>query len=562
MILVKKHKALRCRLLILGLIFVCLANAQVKKGTPKSWTENIQSKRSMSPVVLKGFDLRKIQEEDVVNDLDKSIPWRFGHEIDVDYGLTNSGTWNELPNGKGRIWRVNIVSKGAKTLNFIFDSYDLPKGASIFLYNADKSDLLGAYTDVFNNPEGVLGTWTVEGESVWVEYYEPSNQRGRGKLNIDKVVHGYRSITDAEIEKRLIGFGDSGPCNYDVECPTGEDFDPLKDRLKHSVARVLVGGGICTGTLINNTANDASLYFLTANHCKGADETLWAFRFNWISRKTSCGTEESSENIDENQTTSRAILLASNVESDFKLLKLDGGVEESWDLEWAGWDRREVDPSYTVGIHHPVGDIMKVCRSNSPIGTYRGLIGSLIPDPIDCWVVQRWDFGVTEGGSSGSALFDSEGRIIGQLAGGGADCAGVVNNGASDFYGRFDTSWDFGNTNDSRLSNWLDPLNTGAEILDMLSVEKPGETPLPPKDEVIVFFKSSNSTLNIVNDSNKTLRYTVYNMLGKELNAGQLLKETQEIEVGNVSSGMYFVHIKNVNSNASFTKKVMVNNRL
>ncbi len=553
----------RIGLLAFALISMTMGNAQVKGGdTPNSWKENTFSKRSITPVVLKEFDLVKLKEEDVINDLDKSIPWRFGHELEVNYGLQNSGVWDELPNGKGRIWRINIVSKGARTLNFIFDSYYLPKGATLYIYNDDRSDLLGAYTDVFNNPDEALGTWTVEGESIWMELFEPSKERGKGKLNISKVVHGYRSITDAEIRQKLIGFGDSGPCNYDVNCATGSDFDPIKDKLKHAVARVITGGSVCSGTLVNNTANDASLYFLTANHCRGADESLWAFRFNWISRVTSCGTLDESEDTEENQTTSRAILLASNVESDFKLLKLDGGVDPSWDLEWAGWDRREVDPSYTIGIHHPVGDIMKVCRSNSALGTYRGLIGSDIPDPINCWVVQQWDFGVTEGGSSGSGLFDPSGRIVGQLSGGGAQCAGTVNNGASDFYGRFDTSWDFGTTDDSRLSNWLDPLNTGRETLDMLSIEKPDGTPLPPKDEVIVFFKSSNSTLNIVNDSDKTLRFIIYDMLGQQLNAGQLSKETQEIEMGNASSGMYFVHIKNVNSNASFTKKVMVGNTM
>ena len=33
-----------------------------------------------------------------------------------------------------------------------------------------------------------------------------------------------------------------------------------------------------------------------------------------------------------------------------------------------------------------------------------------------------WELGVTEGGSSGSPLFDQNGRIIGQLFGGTATC--------------------------------------------------------------------------------------------------------------------------------------------
>ncbi len=549
---------MRSKFLFIGFLLVCTAiYAQItNKGYPKSWEIKSSAKGKVTSEIMKTFDLEELQKEDAINDLNKSGAWRFGYELEVNLGLQNSGVWDNLPDGEGRIWRINIVSKGAQTLNFVFDSYELPKGATIYIYNEDRSELLGAYTDVFNNANGVLGTWMVTGENVWIEYFEPREVIGKGKLNIAKVVHGYRSVKSSDMKKDLEASQD---CNYDVKCALGDDIDPIKDRLKHAVVRIIQGGRYCTGTLINNTRNDASLYVLTANHCNDADESTWVFRFNWISPTPSCASETSSVDTEEKQTTSISTLLASNVASDFKLIELDGGVSDSWELEWAGWNNGIANPEFTFGIHHPKGDIMKACRSKKlPILPRNFLVGD-IPDPIDLWVVQQWELGVTEKGSSGSALFDPNGRIIGALSGGGADCTGLIYNGSPDYYGRFDISWDFGNTDNSRLSNWLDPIDSGRETLDMISIEKPSGVPPIPKQNVDIYYQLTNNTLNITNDSNKRLRYAIYNMLGQQLKQGMLSsRSSKKISLNTVSNGMYFVHITKMNDGSSFTKKIMI----
>ena len=67
--------------------------------------------------------------------------------------------------------------------------------------------------------------------------------------------------------------------------------------------------------------------------------------------------------------------------------------------------------------------------------------------------------GTTEGGSSGSCLFDNAtGRCVGTLHGGYAACG----NDDPDWYGRLSQHWDGGGTSSTRLSNWLDPNETGA----------------------------------------------------------------------------------------------------
>lgn len=545
----------RFKLVVLGLFCMLGASAQVtNEGDPLSWSLSKSSKKSIVPLLMKSPDLRKIRIEDAKNDLDKSIPWRFGYEIKVDYGLKNSGVWDELPNGD-RIWRINFISTGAKTINFIFDTYKIPRGATVYLYNNDKSDLLGAYTNIFNRPDEMLGTWLVQGDNVWIEYYEPASVTGQGELNISKLIHGYRSITDAEIQRKDLG--SSGDCNQDVDCSVGEDFDSLKERLKHSVGFIVMQGFVCTGALINNTRNDKAPYFLTANHCNAGSESTWTFRFNWISPNPSCATTTGSSDALINQTTSGATLLASNPESDFRLLNLDGGLDTNWDLEWAGWDRSNIAPRFAVGIHHPNGDIMKICRDNDELSSIKTTIGG-IPLPIDSWRVSDWDLGVTEKGSSGSPLFSPEGRVIGQLSGGGAACVGTGDNGQPDYYGRFDISWDFGTTNTNRLSNWLDPDNTRRRTLDMLSQENIGVTPTVEK-EVIVYYNPSTAKLTISNTIDGDFEYFIYSITGKRLGSGKLLEENEDVDMGGRSTGMYFVHIKNISNNNSITKKIIIN---
>ncbi len=543
---------MRFKLIILGLLFVLGVNAQItNEGLPISWS--MQSKKSITPMLMKSFDLKRIKAEDEKNDLDTSLPWRFGYELKVDLGLENSGVWDEFSNGD-RIWRINIISQGAKTLNFIFDSYKIPRGATLYIYNNDRTDLLGAYTNIFNRPDEMLGTWLIEGDNVWIEYFEPASVKGKGKLNIAKVIHGYRSVTNSEIQAKNLG--SSGSCNQDVDCNAGGGFDSLKDRLKHAVAFIVMQGFVCTGTLINNTKKDKAPYFLTANHCNAGSESTWAFRFNWISPDPSCATTSPTVDTAVNQTTSGATLLASNPESDFKLLSLDGGFDPSWDLEWAGWDRTGNIPRYAVGIHHPSGDIMKICREDDELSKIKTSIGG-IDLPVESWKINDWDLGVTEGGSSGSALFNPEGKIVGQLSGGGASCSGTNDNGLPDYYGRFDVSWGFGTTDDTRLSNWLDPINSNIQTLDMLN------PPMTPKgEEVSVFFNTSKGVVTVSNNtSNTVLDYIVYDISGQLVDSGKLFGDRQDIDMQNKSSGMYFVYIKNIINGASLTKKIIVNQR-
>ena len=148
---------------------------------PPSW--NLTNLTNVKPFKLPSFDLKKLQNEDKVNDKDKSKPWRFGHDIYVDDNFNEVGKWTILKNGD-KIWRMSYTSENALTLNFMFDVFKIPVGAKLYVYNNEKDDLLRPFTHHNNNTEEVLGTWFVEGNQAWIEYYEPANVKGKAKITV------------------------------------------------------------------------------------------------------------------------------------------------------------------------------------------------------------------------------------------------------------------------------------------------------------------------------------------------------------------------------------------
>lgn len=419
------------------------AQAQIGvEGQPLSFTQQLHAEAPS--VLLAPIDVAVYMQEDARASKDE--PFRFGATLDVLYTPANSGEWTELPDGD-RLWRLRIVSQQAYSMCLLFDRYDLPEGATLHLYNDDRSQVIGAFTRANNWIDGTFTTQHVAGDAITVEYYEPSAVRGRGVLSIYKVVHAYRNIFGRA--ERLDDYGDSGTCNVNVNCPVGANWQDQK----RGVALIIDGGSrICTGSLINNTANNFTPLFLTANHCLGG-ETHWTFVFNYES--PTCTNQDGPTN----QSITNATRLANNSASDFALLQLSSNVPLTYNPYFCGWSRIDTPSTNSICIHHPEGDIKKISFDDQPCVSDRYLGSSGVANSH--WKIVDWDNGTTEPGSSGSPLFDQNHRIIGQLHGGYAAC----NNNSADWYGKLAMSWDYGTTAATRLRDWLDPQNTGAQTL-------------------------------------------------------------------------------------------------
>lgn len=441
---------MRLNSLIIGLFmvsFICcnqLYGQISKPSTPYSFTHPDVGEE-VHQVALPSPNLFAIQEEDK-QDAKDNVPPRFGYPLPANYNLKNSGTWTELPNG-GRLWRLKISCPTALSINLNYNDFWLPIKAKLHIYNESRTQILGAYTSRNNKANRQFATSFIKDNHVILEYFEPADAIGKGTISISTVVHGYRLI-----EK---DFGDSGSCNNNVNCSVGDDWE---DQIK-SVAMVVLDDNTrwCSGALINNMRQDCRPYFLTAEHCLTGEDpgesTSWIFIFDYESPQCTPNTDGSLAS-----TVQGGTVRAAAAASDFALIELDDNPAEFYDVYFSGWSRENTPSNNAVGIHHPAGDVKKISFEDDAL-----VSASFSGTPNTHWRVTDWDDGTTEGGSSGSPLFDSNKRIVGQLSGGGAACG----NNLEDDYGKIWYSWNQnGNTAGVSLQSWLDPDNIGLTSID------------------------------------------------------------------------------------------------
>lgn len=379
----------------------------------------------------------------------KDQPFRFAIPVEVNFTPSNSGFIARR--GAETIWILPLSSKGALSLNVILSPYDLPEGAYVYVYDAERRIVRGAFTR-----ESVAGSVTmpvmpVPGDRMVLECHFPGNVIPEKTVGVSQVAHDFIGFFDPELTKDLY-YGRSDACEIDLNCSTNSAY-LLASR---SVARLLVAGTeLCTGVMVNNTANANKAYMLTANHCietqSHATNTIFVLNY----RSPSCDGPDMTTTY----TLAGSSLRATNPEIDFTLVELSQFpplVAKPW---FAGWDITASTPSNTFTLHHPEGDVMKLSiDDNAPITSSYPVAGFV---SSGFWRVLRWDLGTTERGSSGGPLFDQNGRLRGTLTGGAATCDDPSN----DYYAKLTRMFTISSVASAHLTPWLDPSGTGATLV-------------------------------------------------------------------------------------------------
>lgn len=512
-------------LIVLFLIVKTNSFAQISNGGIPISFENYE-KKAVPVVEMPAFDVQKCYEEDSIS----PTPFRFAKPFVVDLSTENSGVWDTLQNGD-RLWRLCVKSKGAYSINVIFSEFELPEKAQVFIYSIDSIDILGAYTSENNSSSNVLAVAPVSGEEIIIEYYVPFNTAYCGKLKIGQISHDYKGIF-CKNQIKDGAYGQSGSCNIDINCET----NTVLQTIKRSVCRIIMGGSyLCSGALINNTSFDGTPYFLTANHCTGQPYNTWIFYFNYES--PTCGGTDGSTS----KTISGCTLYATTSDLDFCLVRMNNVPPLSYHPYYAGWDRTYA-PQYCFGIHHPSGDVKKISYESDapPIGSYD--LPSIGYDQNTHWVI-GWDYGVTEGGSSGSPLFNEYGEIVGDLTGGGSSCSNPLSN---DYYATIFNSWDDYSSPYEQLKYWLDYIGTGAEYLDGYDPYTTKiDNNLNQSNNISVYPNPFSETTTFkLNKKYRFITLIIYNSLGTEVFT-QNVSNVQEISINrdNMTCGMYFYRL-------------------
>jgi len=409
-------------------------------GLSKQGFDTEISKFKLSPV-----NNYQLLEEDAINAANGEKSLRFGLPVPVSISPETHGSWavvNDL-----NVWRLMVVSDNAKSINLIFDRYDVPQGGKLFIYNADGSQILGAFTEANENSNGTFSTMPLATDRIIIEYSSPLASTGVLDLHLSYIIHGYRDFWTA-----AKNFGDSGSCNNNVECPVGE---PWSDQIRSSVMLLTANNSrFCSGAAINNTLNDGTPYILTANHCGPSPTDIFMFNY----KSPTCTPNQNGFTTD---IVQGCIVRASNPESDFCLVELSDDIPSDYAAFFSGWSRQNNPPATATCIHHPAGDVEKISFNTNATGVD-------VFDNADSWHIFDWEDGTTEGGSSGSALYNENKQIIGQLYGGEASC----NNNVNDYFGRLITSWEGGSPS-TRLKDWLDPNNSDVASIDGIEASVP-----------------------------------------------------------------------------------------
>jgi len=307
------------------------------------------------------------------------------------------------PDGS-QIIALVIKSSGASGVGVHFRNFALADGDEVYVYGAAPDSMVfGPFTE--KGPWGSDEFWsgTVDGDTAVIEFYKRTDENRQG-FEISEISHIL-----AERDWRLPSNGpDVLNCEVDASC--------FGDPEKNAVARIVFNNNgmfVCTGTLLNNLAQDETPYFLTANHCVNSQAVAQTVEAYWFYQTTGCNSGVLRTWV---HSPPGANLLATQGANDFCLLRLQTNAPAG--AFFSGWTSTPQSAGTGVfGLHHPDGYMPPAVSSY-----LRRSTGSVINANFNCLDLADgyqtgWTSGSTEPGSSGSGLFTSSNHyLIGVLS--------------------------------------------------------------------------------------------------------------------------------------------------
>lgn len=356
-------------------------------------------------------------------------------------------------------------------------------------------------------------------------------------------------------------FGNSGSCLININCEEGQKWIDQKRSVVRIKSRVQGRILQCSGTVINNTQRDNTPYILTAEHCghilntdiyaSSSDLNSWLFDFDYES--ISCGSPSDESDLNYWSLTGAQLIAQSkdrggDFGSDFFLLKLNDSIPRDKKVYYAGWDNRDIASPSGIGIHHPNYDIKKISTYSTNIISAPSIKGTPDAHWEMTWSPTANGLSVTEGGSSGSPLFNQNGLVIGILNSGLASCS---DNDQPDYYGKISYCWESnGEEAYNQLKPFLDPLDLGVSQLeggyhsDSIYIPEPVIT---EKNTPYIYPNPVSDILKIKEDNIQLV--VIYDALGNTLKTSY---DDNQIDVSNLSSGYYMIRVLSDNRDCTF----------
>jgi hypothetical protein len=355
---------------------------------------------------------RYLQEDERA---DKDLPFRFSIERALDISLAN-GQWIQVEGG--RLWRADITMEGALSSRLHLVGLQLAAGQELAIVTPElEQQMTGVLTG-----KGDFGTGEAYGicgpsERVRIEWFVPAGQEV-DRLPFDEAYNGYGYRDVFGVFDQL-----GGTCSLNPACYTA-----WTNESNATCKLTFTSGGsgyLCSGQLMATTAADETPYVSTANHCISTAAEANSCQFQFFYRSNTCTGANSA-----GTTVSAADLTVTYATSDCTLMMVRGALPAG--VWWAGWtNTTPANGTASTCLHHPSGTPQAIS------------FGSKVTNNNYCgagsnWAQVSWTNGITEGGSSGSAMYrDSDHKLYGVLTCGSSACS---NPGGDDGYGRWDVA--------------------------------------------------------------------------------------------------------------------------
>ncbi|QBY03743.1 serine protease [Thalassotalea sp. HSM 43] len=365
--------------------------------------EKASINQNKGSVQRKGIEFK--QQVGLVRDINKEVSFTQFQTAQFNSASQKFAVGMMHRKGGAYTWTATINAIDASAMRIHFAGFSLPDDAKLYIFN-NSGQAFGPYSGRGRNNSGQFWSHTVFGDTLHL-------QIEFGSLSSEKDIQATRFV--------IAGVGYIGSkfklldlwsqCESVASCVVAADNQQGDgvSAAKKAVGHMQYVSGryiyICSGGLIADVPDSGRNYFLTANHCvsKGGEanslETYFFFQ--------SCGNGSAPPSV------LGASILSTNRSSDYTLLELNGSLPTG--TVRLGWDATPVafnDGEMLYRISHPQG--YKQAYSQHNVDTDKGTCRSW---PRGDWIYSKDIVGATQGGSSGSPVLNSQGRIVGQLSG-------------------------------------------------------------------------------------------------------------------------------------------------
>ena len=221
---------------------------------------------------VQSLDYVSLEEEDR-NRERVGLPLRFAVPTIVSVTPASHGIWEQLDGNKVR-WTYRVTCDNAVSMNLGFGRYNMPPSGSMTIMDLSIDCQIRPFTSEDNKDHGELWTPIVPSNEAVIEIVVDQSEKQFVSNNVEltSINAGYQGFK---------GGGDRGSsesCNIDVLCSQGDDW---WNEIPSVGVYTLSGWWTCTGAMINNTAQDQTPYFLTANHRCVLESSKQLLPYSW-----------------------------------------------------------------------------------------------------------------------------------------------------------------------------------------------------------------------------------------------------------------------------------------